>query len=63
MTDLTRYHTIIDRVAEDCDSWGVFTVRLRDYLEALLADCEISPWDYESLEDYAWKYRNSFPNP
>lgn len=54
---MEQFRAIIDRLADDCNCWGAFCVRLRDYLESLLWGNEISPWDYEDLEDYAWKYR------
>ena len=54
----SAYCEVIDRIAADCNRWGTFCVRLRDYLESLLYDNEISPWDYEELDNYAWKYRH-----
>lgn len=48
---------IIDSIATDCNCWGVFCVRVRDYLTALVNEGEVSYWDYSDLEDYGWKYR------
>lgn len=58
--NFTACADMINELACECDSWGAFVVRTRDFLRACLNDNDISYWEYYDLDKSICGYWNRF---